>query len=138
LADIFADTAGWGHLVDKSQGQHARAAQVYRTVRQTGGRIITTNYILAEVVALLTNPLRIPRAQLIAFVESIKASIYVTIVHVDPLVDAAAWQLLTNRVDKAWSLVDCTSFIVMEQMQLTEALTTDHHFAQAGFVPLLR
>lgn len=99
--------------------------------------MITTNYILTEVVALLTSPLRIPRPQLIAFVASIKTSPYVTIVHIDPLIDAAAWQLLTSRVDKGWSLVDCMSFVMMQQMQLTEAFTTDHHFAQAGFVPLL-
>lgn len=137
MADIFADTAGWGHIVDKSQPQHARAAQIYRTARQTGRRMITTNYIVTELVALLTSPLRLPRPQLIAFVESIKTSPYVVIVHIDPLLDAAAWQLLTNRADKAWSLVDCTSFVLMEQMKITEALTTDHHFAQAGFAPLL-
>jgi predicted nucleic acid-binding protein len=42
------------------------------------------------------------------------------------------------RHDKAWSLTDCTSFVVMRQHRLTEALTTDHHFEQAGFKMLLR
>jgi predicted nucleic acid-binding protein len=43
-----------------------------------------------------------------------------------------------RRPDKWWSLTDCISFIVMQQEGLTEALTTDHHFEQAGFKILLK
>jgi predicted nucleic acid-binding protein len=46
--------------------------------------------------------------------------------------------LLADRPDKEWSLVDCTSFVLMERRGLTEALTTDHHFEQASFVRLLQ
>jgi hypothetical protein len=41
------------------------------------------------------------------------------------------------RPDRDWSLTDCTSFIVMEERGISESLTSDHHFQQAGFVPLL-
>ena len=47
-------------------------------------------------------------------------------------------QLHSRRSDKAWSLTDCISFIVMTERGLTEALTGDHHFVQAGFRALLR
>jgi predicted nucleic acid-binding protein len=79
-----------------------------------------------------------PRLQLIAFIAGVKASPHVDIVHVDLTLDAQAWQLLTERPDKEWSLVDCASFVVMEQRGLLEAFTTDHHFEQAGFVCLLQ
>jgi hypothetical protein len=46
--------------------------------------------------------------------------------------------LFSRRPDKEWSLTDCTSFVVMQQERLTDALTTDHHFEQAGFRALLR
>ena len=48
------------------------------------------------------------------------------------------WQLLKNRQDKEWSLVDCVSFVLMQQRGMTETLTTDRHFDQAGFVRLLK
>jgi predicted nucleic acid-binding protein len=47
-------------------------------------------------------------------------------------------ELYDNRLDKQWSLTDCISFVVMQQHGITEALTGDHHFEQAGFVALLK
>jgi predicted nucleic acid-binding protein len=51
---------------------------------------------------------------------------------------AAAWDLYTRRPDKEWSLTDCTSFVVMQRHGLTDALTGDHHFEQAGFTVLFK
>jgi pimeloyl-ACP methyl ester carboxylesterase len=65
-------------------------------------------------VALLLSPLRIPRPRLTAFIEGLKASPHVEIVHVDPTLDAQAWQLFTERPDQEWSLVDCASFVVRQ------------------------
>lgn len=138
MPSIFVDTSGWGHLVDPSQACHKQAADLYRGARQEGSRLVTTNYILTELVALLTSPLRIPRARTIAFIASLKSSPYLDILHVDTTLDAQAWQLLADRPDKLWSLVDCASFVVMRQNRLIEALTTDPHFEQAGFVRLLK
>ena len=45
--------------------------------------------------------------------------------------------LLRARQDKGWSLCDAVSMIVMSQRGLADALTTDHHFDQAGFRRLL-
>ena len=50
----------------------------------------------------------------------------------------AGLRLYASRRDTEWSLTDCISFVVMKQHNLTEALTADHHFEQAGFIPLLR
>lgn len=45
--------------------------------------------------------------------------------------------LYRSRMDKDWSLTDCTSFVVMQETGLTQALTADRHFEQAGFSVLL-
>ncbi len=138
MPELFVDTSGWGHLVDPTQPYHSLAATIYRTVRQQRRKIITTNYVIIELVALLTSPLRVPRPSLIAFIEGLKTSPHIEVIHVDSLLDEQAWQLLTSHQDKAWSLVDCTSFVLMRQRGILEALTTDHHFEQAGFVRLLK
>jgi predicted nucleic acid-binding protein len=94
--------------------------------------------VIAELVALLTSPLRISRPSIITFVEGLRNSPWVEIVYVDPSLGADAWQLLRTRQDKEWSLVDCASFVVMTRRGIVDALTTDHHFEQAGFVRLLK
>ena len=138
MSDLFADTAGLGTLADPTQPHHSVAASLYRTARNQNRKIVTTNYVLAELVALLTSPLRLPRASIVAFLDDLKFSPYVEVVHVDALLDDEAWQLLKSRQDKDWSLVDCVSFATMTRRGITEALTTDHHFEQAGFVRLLK
>lgn len=47
-------------------------------------------------------------------------------------------QLYEQRPDQEWSLTDCISFHVMRRENITEALTADHHFEQAGFAVLLK
>lgn len=138
MPGIFVDTAGWGHLVDPTQEFHKQASILYRGFRRQGTRLVTTNYILTELVALLMSPLRLPRTRIIAFIAALKSSPSVDILHVDATLDSQAWQLLVERSDKDWSLVDCSSFVVMQKMRLIEALTTDRNFEQAGFVRLLK
>lgn len=135
---LFGDTSGWGNLVDPTQPFHSVAASLYRTARQHGRMVVTTNYVLVELVALLTNPLRIPRPATLAFIEGLKTSPYVEIVHIDFVLAEEAWLLLRSRQDKEGSLVDCASFVVMTRRGIMDALTTDHHFEQAGFVRLLK
>lgn len=55
----------------------------------------------------------------------------------DELYDEA-FKLFRSRNDKESGLVDCISFIVMRELEITNALTTDEHFIQAGFRALLR
>ena len=136
--DLFVDTSGWGCYYDESHPRHEDTKLYYRVALVEGRRLVTTNYVIAELVALLTSPLRTPRPALIAFIEGLKAAPHIEIVHIDPSLDADAWGLLKNRQDKNWSLVDCASFVVMQRRGMTEALTTDQDFEQAGFVRLLR
>jgi predicted nucleic acid-binding protein len=74
----------------------------------------------------------------IAFIQGLKDSPYVEVIYISKETDKSEWELLTQRQDKEWSLVDCSSFVVMQQRKITEALTGDRHFEQAGFVRLLK
>lgn len=135
---IFADTAGLASFVDESQLDHQAAVDDVKRVYQAQGKIITTNYVLAELTALFTRPLRLPKVKQLIFFERLRASSWMQIIHIDEALDQAAWELWSKRQDKDWSLVDCASFVVMRQLGITDALTTDHHFEQAGFVRLLK
>jgi uncharacterized protein len=138
MPELFADTSGWANLIDISQPFHSNTAQIYKNARSQKRKIITTSYIISELVALLSSPLHIPRSQVIAFIEGLKNSPYVEVIYISQEIDTRAWELLTQRQDKEWSLVDCSSFVIMQQRKITEALTSDHHFEQAGFIRLLK
>lgn len=133
---LFVDTAGWVYLVDRHDPFHIRVQTVYQYAVRQGRHFVTTNYILAELVALLTNRSRIPRQQIFAFVDTIKATPSIDLIYVDSSLDTQAWSLLKARNDKQWSLVDASSFVIMAMYGMREALTTDHHFTQAGFTRL--
>lgn len=134
---LFADTSGWASLFDARQPHHTEATQLFVQFRQQQVSLITTNYVMTELVALLHSPLRLPRPQIFQIIDSLKTTDYLEIIHVDLATDTAGWNLCKSRPDKAWSLVDCTSFIIMQQLNLQMALTTDRHFEQAGFTRLL-
>ena len=132
---MFVDSSGWATYVDNRQLFHAQAVQDMHDAWQQGRKVVTTSYVLTELTALLNRPLRMPRHQQIQFLDSIHNNPFVDVEFVDVARDQAAWRLWKARADKEWTLVDC---VVMQQCGLTEALTTDHHFEQAGFLRLLK
>ncbi len=139
---IFIDTAGWANLFIATDSCHHQAVEWFLQARQLDQKMVTTNYVALELVALLNNRLRVPRPRLFESVESVRTAPYVTFIHIDvatdTAADTAAWTLLKNRPDKSWSLADATSFLIMQRLGIQEALTTDQHFEQAGFVRLLK
>jgi hypothetical protein len=52
---------------------------------------------------------------------------------IDALRAEKARSLFFRHRDKNYSFTDCTSFVVMRELRLREALTTDRHFRQVGF-----
>jgi predicted nucleic acid-binding protein len=133
---LFVDTSGWAYLVDRHDPLHSDVHAVYRHTLTQQRLLVTTNYVLAELVALLSSRSRIPRQQIFMFVDALRVAPHVEIIHISADFGAQAWTFLKARVDKNWSLVDASSFIIMTTYGMTEALTTDHHFTQAGFVRL--
>ena len=132
------DTSGWASLFITQEPTHSLANRVLNQALQQRQTLITSNYIITELVALLHRPLRQPRARIFEIVDAIKTVPYVQIVHLDSATDQTAWELCKSRSDKSWSLVDCSSFVLMQQLNIQQAFTTDHHFEQAGFIRLLR
>ncbi len=137
MNEVFADTSGWANAFVKTERYHTKASTLVKQWQQNNRHVVTTNYVLSELIALFTR-MRIPRLNGLKYIEIIRSAEWVEIVHIDQSLDEKAWQLLANRLDKQWSLVDAVSFIVMQERNLTEAFTEDRHFEQAGFVRLLK
>ena len=97
--------------------------------------MFTTRAVLLEVADAFAPP----STRMIAgeFLDALEADPSVTIVELTEALCHRGLALYRDRPDKGWSLTDCISFVVMDDRGLSDALTGDHHFAQAGFVPLL-
>lgn len=129
---IFMDTAFLIAVIDTSDKYHDIAVECYKNLVELKWSIITTEAILVE----LGNGLSKLKWREIAhkWITSIKGS--KTIFRVIPITTELlnkAISIYGERLDKEWGLTDCISFIVMKDLNLTNALTTDHHFEQAGY-----
>jgi predicted nucleic acid-binding protein len=130
---VFADSFYFFALINRNEPQHAKAMDFASTYR---GEIILTDWILVELADGLCRGAG--RRAFAGQYDFLRGSERVQIVEASEDTLTAGIELYRNRPDKDWSLTDCVSFVVMERESITEALTGDHHFEQAGFVPLLK
>ncbi|KAI9133393.1 type II toxin-antitoxin system VapC family toxin [Acaryochloris sp. CCMEE 5410] len=130
---MLLDTSGLLCLHYPAEPSHTQALSAYKSA----ARLVTHNYIVAEYVAL-ANARRFPRKFALDFVVDLVSNPQIETVWVDQPLHQAAVKLLTMRLDKTYSLCDAVSFELMRQCSITEALTTDKHFEQEGFIRLLK
>jgi uncharacterized protein len=69
----------------------------------------------------------------VQFIQQCYCTDNIKVVSVDTDLLMQALRLYQSRIDKAWGLIDCIGFAVMQQKNLTDAVTRDRHFIQAGF-----
>ncbi len=91
---VFVDTSGWAYLVDRSAELHHSVHAIYQQMMSQRRLLVTTNYIIAELVALLTSRSRIPRQQIVLFIDALKTTPHIEVIHIDLDLDAASWTLL--------------------------------------------
>ena len=136
MAKVFLDTSFAIALSATTDQSHIQAVDLANQLENDGTRLVTTQAILLEIGnALSKQKYRIAAAQLLA---SLVSDPNVEIVPLSNDLYNAAFTLFRNRSDKEWGLIDCISFVVMQERRIFEALTTDDHFTQAGFRALLR
>lgn len=61
MRKIFVDTSGWATFFDTDESFHQQTREIYISARNNGTRLVTTNYVIAELVSLFTSPFRISR-----------------------------------------------------------------------------
>jgi predicted nucleic acid-binding protein len=131
----FADTAFWIALSSKLDQHHDKARVWSKYLTQTSAPILTTEAVLWEWMNALASAGT--RRTAVEGYRRCHQDAHVQIVPFGADTVAAAVRFYEARHDKDWSLTDCLSFLVMEQRQISRALTTDHHFNQVGFEAVL-
>ena len=133
MTQAFADTSFYVALVNPRDALHAAATELAETFR---GAIVTTEYVLLEAANWLARSG--DRQVFVELLRQIRADRRTTVVSGTSALFERGLDLYSRRQDKDWSLTDCSSFDVMREHGLVEAMTADHHFEQAGFTVLLK
>jgi predicted nucleic acid-binding protein len=136
MTEVFLDTSFAIALSSVTDQNHERAVELAHQIETTRTRLVTTQAILLEIGNALSKQKY--RTAAIQLLESLETDPTVEVVLLANSLYTVAFNLFKQREDKEWGLVDCISFIVMEDRGITDALTADNHFQQAGFRALLK
>ena len=133
---VFLDTAFVLALASPNDQYHEKAKALSRQIRRDGILLVTTRAIFIEIGDAMAEA-RTRKAGTI-MLESLEDDESLEIIPNSEELYSKAFELFASRPDKEWGMTDCISFVVMKELDISEALTTDLHFKQAGFNPLMR
>jgi uncharacterized protein len=136
VPDVFVDTAAWIAILDRDDDLNSAAQKVMQDLERQQAKLITTEFVLLEVADGFAAPAT--RATVARFISNLRSSIsQVKIIPISSKLFDRGLSLYQQRLDKGWELADRTSFVVMDDNQISQAFTSDRHFEQAGFTKLL-
>jgi uncharacterized protein len=136
MTEVFLDTSFAIALASSTDEYHEKAEDLAAEIGLRKTRLVTTRAILLEIGNRLAK-LRY-RKEAVRVLNSLETSPEVEILPLSEDLYQRGFDLFRKRPDKEWGLVDCISFQVMQDRGITQSLTTDGHFEQAGFRALLR
>jgi hypothetical protein len=128
---LFIDTAGWMACADGADPVHARCCAARDRALEAGQWLLTSDFVVDETLTLIRVRLGLGAAE--TWWQQIDRSSRLRWERIDSDRFEKARQLFFRYRDKHFSFTDCTSFVVMREVRLTHALTTDGHFRQMGF-----
>lgn len=134
---VFIDTSYILAYFLSRDRYHERARQAaFRLAASSGEKkAVTTEAVLTEVGNALAR--QATRQAAVKVLGALRANPNLEVLPVDAVLFDQAVAMYSERMDKEWGLTDCISFVVMRQRGLTQALTVDRHFEQAGFQLIL-
>jgi uncharacterized protein len=134
--DVFVDTSGLYALVDKTDSQHRNARAAVEQVVRSSRKLVVTDYVVDETVTLAK--VRSGSRVALRVLDLIDESAGIRIEWIDAARFDATKKFVRRHADHDYSFTDCSSFVVMRELKLRQALTTDGHFVEAGFETLLQ
>jgi predicted nucleic acid-binding protein len=133
---VFADTDYWVAILNPREQLHAKAKSA--SLDLSDARLLTSEMVLTELLAFYSVKGGRLRQGAVTLIEKMRQHLKVTIVPQTSMQFQAALAIYKQYYDKEWSLTDCASILIMRQESITDALSYDQHFEQAGFRALLR
>jgi len=135
MTKVFLDTSYAVALSSHTDENHNRAVELAEEFETSNTHFVTTRAILLEIGNALSKVRH--RAAAVRLLSALENDPNVEVVPSSDDLYRRAFEIYCDRKDKEWGLIDCMSFIVMSDQGLTDALTADNHFRQAGFYVLL-
>ena len=132
ISKAFLDTGFVIALINERDQYHQQALDLADIYEQY--LLVITDAIFLEIANALS---RNYKQEAIQVIEDLTLSENVEIVRLTPELFERAFDLYKKRQDKSWGLVDCFSFIIMQDQNINFALSFDQHFIQAGFQLLI-
>ena len=136
MRKVFADTGYWIALLNPRDSLNEKARSVSEQIAPVF--TITSEMVLAELFDALAGEGEHLRMAAVDLNKKLSNASNCEIVPQTSIIFREAARRYEERVDKGWGLTDCASFLIMEEKGVTEALTHDRHFVQAGFQALLK
>jgi predicted nucleic acid-binding protein len=133
MTTVFADSFYFFALANPNDLAHQRAVSFLRSFT---GKLVTTGWVLTQLGDGWAKPTQ--RTFLVPLLSKLHANPNARIEPFSDHLFQEGVDLYNQRGDKEWSLTDCISFVVMHKEAISDALTGDHHFEQAGFLALLK
>lgn len=134
-SDVFVDTSGLYALVDKKDANYATAKDEVGRIARSGLKLVVTDYVIDEAVTL-AKARSGPRVAL-RILDLIEQSLGIRIERIDAGRFDETKAFFRRHADHDYSFTDCSSFVLMRELELRQALTSDRHFREAGFEALL-
>lgn len=134
MLKLFVDTTAWCGIYDKDDHYHQPAKSFLKKISSQPFRLITSDYIFTETITLIRA--RVNHAKAVVFGKWFLEAKSVELIEVTKELRNSAWEMFVKYNDKTFSFVDCTSFVIMQELGLKQAFAFDQHFIQMGFETL--
>jgi predicted nucleic acid-binding protein len=124
----FVDTSGWYAFLNSRDPLHRRVAEI---LAAPDIALATSSFVFDELITLVQA--RIDHQTAVRIGDTLRGPSGVEILRITEDLEAAAWDLFRKRRGRGYSFTDCTSFVLMRELDLRDAVALDAHFAQEGF-----
>lgn len=131
MKKVFIDTGAWYALKNKNDTHHNNVLHFFRTIYDRQVICYTSDYVIDEAITLTRARLKNHEAAK-TLAEELFSETAAKIIYVAPKYLPRALEIYAKYSDQAFSFTDCTTFAIMEDLKIEEALTFDSHFESFG------